>query len=116
MSANICKGYALIFPDQQSPHNSYPFALHGHLELPWDYTVCNGQMNLFARSCPRLLEKDGIDSCCACQNLLKNKTLEGILTRIEEGANENVPFAYHSFRTLIEMLHQKNHQIEFYRL
>ena len=47
-SAKICKGYALNFPDGQSPHGSYPFALHSHLELPWNYTVCNGQMALFA--------------------------------------------------------------------
>jgi len=36
MSANIsvCRGYALIFPGGQSPHDSYLFALHNHLELP----------------------------------------------------------------------------------
>jgi len=115
-SANICKGYALIFPDGRSPHDSYPFALHNHLELPWDYTVRNGRMTLFARSCSGLVEKDGVDSCHACQNLLKNKTLEEILTRLEEGANENASFAYHGFRGLIEMLHCKNRQINFYRL
>jgi hypothetical protein len=115
-SANICKGYTLIFPDGQSPHDSYPFALHSHLELPWNYTVRNGQMTLFARSCPGLLKKDGIDSCRACQNLLKNKMLEGILTCLEEGANENASFAYHGFHALIEMLHRKNRQIEFYPL
>ena len=42
--------------------------------------------------------------------------LEGILTCLKEGANENVSFAYHGFRALIEMLHQKNCQIDFYRL
>jgi hypothetical protein len=115
-SATICKEYTLIFRDGQSPHGSYPFALHGQLELPWDYTVRNGQMTLFARSCPGLLKNDGIDSCRMCQNLLKNKMLEGILTRLKEGANENVPFAYHGFCGLMEMLHRKNRQIDFYRL
>ena len=115
-SANICKGYALIFPDGQSPHGSYPFALHSHIELPWNYTVRNGQMTLFARGCPGLLKKDGIDSCRMCQNLHNHKMLEGILTRLKEGANENVSFAYHGFRALIEMLHRKNRQIDFYRL
>ena len=47
-SANLCKGYALAFPDGQSPHNFYPFALHSQLELSWDYSVRNGQMTLFA--------------------------------------------------------------------
>ena len=50
-SVNLCEdseGYALTFPDGQSPHNSYPFALHSQLELPWNYSVRNGQMILFA--------------------------------------------------------------------
>ena len=51
-----------------------------------------------------------------CQNLHNHKTLEGILTRLKEGANENVSFAYHGFGALIEMLHRKNRQIDFYRL
>ena len=72
-------------------------------------------MSLFARSCTQLV-KDGIDSCHACQNIFKNKTLEGILTHLEEGVSENLAFAYHGFRGLIEMLHRKNHQIEFHRL
>ena len=116
MSAKICKGYALNFPDGQSPHGSYPFALHSHLKLPWNYTVCNGQMALFAQSCPGLLKNNGIDSCHMCQNLIKNKVLEGILMHLKEGSNENISFAYHGFHALIEMLHRKNHQIEFYRL
>jgi hypothetical protein len=114
-SVYLCKGYALAFPDGQSPHDSYPFALHSQLELPWDYSVRNGRMALFARSCTRSVN-DGINSCRVCQNLFKNKTLEGILTRLEEGVNENLAFSYHSFRGLIEMLHRKNCQIEFYRL
>jgi len=116
MPANICRGYALIFPGGQSPHDSYPFALHNHLELPWDYTVRNGQMTLFARSCSGLVKKDNDNSCRACQNLLANKMLEGIITRLEEGADENASFAYHGFRCLIEMLHRKNRRIEFHRL
>jgi hypothetical protein len=115
-TANICKGYTLSFPDGRSPHDSYPFALHNHLELPWDYTVCNGRMSLFARSCFGLVYNNGVDSCRMCQNLLKNKTLDGILTRIAEGANENASFVYHGFHGLVEMLHRKNRQIEFYRL
>jgi hypothetical protein len=47
---------------------------------------------------------------------IQNKTLEGMLTRLEEGVNEKLAFAYHSFRGLIEILHRKNRQIEFYRL
>jgi hypothetical protein len=71
-SANLCEGYALPFPDGQSPHDSYPFALHSQLELPWDYSVRNGRMTLFARSCTQLV-KDDVDSCHACRNLFKTR-------------------------------------------
>ena len=47
-SANLCEGYTLASPDGQSPHDSYPFALHSLLKLPWNYSVCNDQITLFA--------------------------------------------------------------------
>ena len=102
----LCEGYALTFPDGQSPHDSYPFALHSQLELPWNYSVCNGRMTLFARSCAQLV-KDGIKACRACQNLFKNKTLEGILTRLEEGVNENLAFLYHSLADWLKCFIEK---------
>jgi hypothetical protein len=114
-SAQICKGYTLIFPDGKSPHNSYLFALHSHLMLPWDNSVRNGVMTLFAQSCDGRV-KDGADSCQQCQNLQKNKMLKGLLTRLEEGVYEKASFAYLSFHGLLEMLHRKNRQIDFYRL
>jgi len=73
-------------------------------------------MTLFARSCSGLVKEDGNNSCRACQNLLANKTLEGIITCLEEGVDENASFAYHGFQCLIEMLHCKNRWIEFHRL
>ena len=47
-SANLCEGYALALPDGQSPHDFYPFALHSLLKLPWNYSVHNDQIALFA--------------------------------------------------------------------
>lgn len=35
---------------------------------------------------------------------------------LEQGADENISFAYHGFHGLIEMLHCKNCQIKFHRL
>ena len=44
----LCKGYTIAFSNGKSPHTSYPFALHDTLVLPWDYSLKNGMMILFA--------------------------------------------------------------------
>ena len=99
----------------QSPHTTYPFALHDAVVLPWDYALKNGVMKLFARGCRGLSE--GLDMACQpCQKLIKNEKLENILRRMEEGIHENAGFAYHVFSGLQQMLHHKNQQIKFYRL
>jgi hypothetical protein len=43
-------------------------------------------------------------------------TLQGILTRMENGIHENTGFAYHGFGGLQQMLHRKNQRIKFYKL
>lgn len=114
-SASVCEGYAMVFPDGKSPHTMYPFALHDTIILPWDYTLKNGMMKLFARSCHGLSEGSGT-ACQPCRQLIKNETLENILTWIEDGVHENTGFAYHGFSGLQEMLRRKNQAIEFYQL
>lgn len=111
----LCQGYRLDFPDGSSPHTSYPFGLHATVLLPWCYLVRNGQMILFATACTGHLPK-GLTSCQACKNLSKNKSLEGILTRIKDGVHENANFQYHGFGGLIELLRRKNVRIEAHRL
>jgi len=105
----------MIFLDGKSPHTTYPFALHDTIILPWDYALKNGMMKLFARSCHGLSEGSGT-ACQPCRQLIKNETLENILTQIEDGVHENARFAYHGFSGLQEMLRRKNQTIEFYWL
>lgn len=114
-SAGTCQGYALVFPENQSPHSCYPFALHDMLVLPWDYMIRNSEMTLYARSCTGQPGKRA-KSCRPCQHLRENKSLEGILTRLKDGVHENATFGYHGFSGIHEVLHRKNRQIEFYRL
>ena len=97
----------MVFLDGKSPHTTYPFALHDTIILLWDYALKNGVMKLFARSCRRLSEGSGT-ACQPCQQLVKNETLENILTWIEDGVHENTGFAYHGFSGLQEMLRCKN--------
>lgn len=112
-----CKGYTLAFSNGKSPHTSYPFALHDTLVLPWDYSLRNGMMTLFARTCSRFkLAKNRAEPCQACQLLKKNKTLEGILTRIEEGTHENASYAYYGFSALSEVLRRRTQQLQISEL
>lgn len=103
MLANCCKGYALTFSNGKSPHTSYPFALHDTLVLPWDYSLRNGVMTLFSWTCIGLVKEAG-QSCRPCQLLRGNSTLEGILTRMEEGVHESAGYAYYGFSALSEFL------------
>ena len=74
----------------------------------------NSVMTLFARSCTGSSEGESV-ACQPCQQLVKNKVLEGVLTRMAEGVHENAIFAYHGFSGIQEMLRRKNQQIDFYR-
>jgi len=103
MSANFCKGHTLTFPHGKSPHSCYPFALHDTIILPWDYVVRNGIMTLFARKCTTSTNR-GTQTCRPCQQLINDTTLEGILTRIEDGVHPNAQFAYHGISGLQDML------------
>src|SRR5271168_3223795 len=79
-----------------------------------DYTVHNGTMTLFARSCAGKPGKTS-EYCRVCQDLAKNEKLEGIMQQIKHGIHENAKFAYYGFSGLIELLHRKLKQINFYR-
>jgi len=110
-----CRRYTLSIPGNKSPHTAYPFALHDTLVLPWDYMMKNSVMTLFARSCTGSPEGESV-ACQPCRQLLNNNVLEGVLIRMAEGVHENAIFAYHGFSGIQEMLHQKNQQIDYYRL
>ncbi|KAF8176089.1 hypothetical protein BJ912DRAFT_1033585 [Pholiota molesta] len=111
-----CKGYTIVFPDGQSPYTAYPFALHDTLSIPWvPHLMPTGTMLLFSKSCRKRTE-EGCASCRPCQQLASNSTLEGILTRLNNGVHQNSTFAYHGISGLHEMLRRKNAQIEFYSL
>src|SRR5260221_611750 len=114
-SVRVCDRYTMDFLEEKSSHTVYPFALHDTFILPWDYALKNGVMKLFACSCHGLSEGSGT-ACQPCQGLAKNKKLENILRRMEEGIHENAGFAYHGIAGLQQMLHCKNQEIELRRL
>jgi hypothetical protein len=114
MSVAACEGYNITFPEGKSPHTTYPFALHNTIVLPWDYTMKNGTMRLFAHNCSGS-SRGLVSTCQPCQQLGKNERLKNILRHME-GTHENARFTYHGFDSLQKMLQRKNQLIEFYRL
>ena len=114
-SAELCKGYILAFSDGKSPHTSYPFALHDTLILPWDYSLRNGVMALFSRTCVTFVN-EGAQSCPKCQLLRGNEMLENILRRIDEGVHENAGYAYYGFSALSEVLRRRTQQLRISEL
>lgn len=95
----------------KSPHTSYPFAPHDTQALPWDYALRNGVMSLFARACTRLAPNHG-ETCQPCRLLQRNKALEKILSRMEEGIHEKVGYAYYGFSALAELLRRRTQQVQ----
>lgn len=110
-----CQGYILCFPAGKSPYTTYPFSLHNTHALPWDFSIENGVMTLFARACSHFSSSTK-RSCQLCLDLLKNKTLEGIHTWMVDGVHKNAQFNYHGFGGLHEVLRHRNEQVEFYQL
>ena len=48
-----CPGYELVFPEGQSPHTSYPFAIHTLRVLPWMILLDGDTMVLMSADCAR---------------------------------------------------------------
>jgi hypothetical protein len=78
ISAGTCEGYVLILSDGKSVCSCYSFALHDTCMLPWSFKMQNRVMTLFSQSCSGWAEARA-SSCHACQCLIENKILEGIL-------------------------------------
>jgi len=114
-SANVCQGFLMVFSNGKSPHTAYLFALHDTLVLPWDYSIRNGVMTLFSRTCAALAD-EGLQLCGPCQLLSKNETLERILTRMDDGVSENAGYAYYGFSALSEVLRRRTQQLRISEL
>ena len=109
-----CNRYIFDFPDGQNPHTAYPFALHNLHSIPWDYSVWNGIMTLYSRSCDGYSQHGDKMSCKACQGLAKNGTLDRIQTRIKGGVSKNALLAYHVISSLLSLMQLQNIDKEFY--
>jgi hypothetical protein len=101
-----CCGIQVEFPPGKSPHLSYPYGIHDELGDPWDYTVTNSVMVLWAKMCRINVPQDS-DCCKRCKLLYENGNLQGVLRWIETGVHENTHLAYHSIGGLVTLVRQR---------
>lgn len=89
-----CKGIVLEFPEGQTPHTSYPFAIHDAHQLAWGFTLDLGKFYLRSNQC--LHEStDGAPICRFCKDLDENDgILQGIKSRIRTGVPVHAGNAY----------------------
>lgn len=113
-SHSKCQGYVLQFPPGKTPYSTYPFALHDSRSLPWDFSIRNGIMTLFSRNCHS--ESGPSESCPSCLYLPKNKSLEGIINRVQNGVHPNSPYSYHGAGGLHEVLRRQTDKIAILEL
>ena len=102
-TARTCSGIRLVFPSGQNPHTSYPFGLHAHRALPWDYHSINDDFHLQSKAC-RKVAADLKEGCLACEGLRSDHLYESIVNRIHEGVHENTPRAYQPIGGLVKIV------------
>ncbi|KAJ7604917.1 hypothetical protein FB45DRAFT_1149799, partial [Roridomyces roridus] len=108
-----CLGVELTFPPGESHHTSYPFGLHAHFALPWDYYSRDDHFYLRAKNCT---QRTASGLCRKCQQLKSNDFLVGIMDRIVHGINENAPALWFPIGGLVTKIRRKNDQIQVMRL
>ncbi|KAF8229098.1 hypothetical protein L208DRAFT_1288326, partial [Tricholoma matsutake] len=108
-------GYVLQFPPGKTPYSTYPFTLHDSHSVPWDFSIENSVMTLFACNCHDSKSGPSV-SCPSFLYLPKNKSLEGIINHLQDGIHLNSPYSYYSASSLQEVLHQQADRIAFLQL
>ncbi|KAJ7744880.1 hypothetical protein B0H16DRAFT_1321924 [Mycena metata] len=110
-----CKGLQLVFPLGQNHHVVYPFGLHSHRSLPWDYYSEGDHFYLRSTTCSKTTSADSV-ICSKCEKIRTNDIFKNIVDRITHGVNENTPLMYYPIGGLVTKIRRKNDQIQVLRL
>ncbi|KAF9473610.1 hypothetical protein BDN70DRAFT_937308 [Pholiota conissans] len=79
-----CPGYQLIFPDNKSPFESYPFLLHTKCTLPWTLVIDSERLTLYSTRCTHIAsvsikgKETKPQPCSFCKQLELDQTIMGI--------------------------------------
>ncbi|KAF6764939.1 hypothetical protein DFP72DRAFT_839943 [Ephemerocybe angulata] len=90
-SVVACPGYRLDIPN---PNRMYPFALHDHQQLPWEYGTRRGVLYLTSYGCEGRVDTDG-EICFPCAQIAASPVVAGILNRVSNGAHSSTALSDH---------------------
>ncbi|KAJ7716434.1 hypothetical protein B0H16DRAFT_1898367 [Mycena metata] len=110
-----CKGLQLVFPLGENRHIGYPFGLHSHRSLPWDYYSEGDRFYLRSTTCSKTTSADSA-ICSKCDKIRTNDIFKNIVDRIAHGVNENTLLMYYPIGGLVTKIRRKNDQIQVLRL
>ncbi|KAF8331049.1 uncharacterized protein EI90DRAFT_3199739 [Cantharellus anzutake] len=110
-----CQGIRIDVPEGRSPFLEWPWKEQAELAMAWDIHTKNGILTLHAPTCLQLTLRVN-EPCRECQLLQNNQRLCRIQDRIHRGVPETTPYKYLGMSGLIEILRQKDHQIDSLKL
>ncbi|KAJ7455119.1 hypothetical protein FB451DRAFT_1049058, partial [Mycena latifolia] len=114
---SACTGIQLTFPPGQNHHLSYPFGLHAHFQLPWDYSSEGERFFLRSKNCRKRIVGSDPGLCKPCRDLdQRNEALQSIRDRIADGIDENTSSIYFPIGGLLQKIQRKQDQVKAMRL
>ena len=89
--------------------------MHRDHTYPWVVQSSDSALTVRSTDCEGMRTESG-EACDPCTRLLKHSIIEGIEYRNEHGIPENTPFKWRTMANLVDVLHQKNAQINQLKL
>ena len=112
---STCFGQDLYVPSGMAPHSAYPGYAHSKHTYPWTVHFSDMALRVQSTECTGKRTEPG-SPCGPCARLLKHSVIEGIEDRNRNGFSEKTPFQWLTMADAINLLHQKNAQINRLKL
>ena len=108
-----CQGIKFDFPKGRSPCIEWPWGEQVELSMAWNVHSHGGILAVYALNCLKTTKE-----CQQCKNcdVQGSGRLSSIQSCISHGISETTPYKYLSTSRLIEVLQQKDHQIDALKL
>ena len=109
------QGVGIDFPKGKSPYVKWPWGEQAELSMSWDIQIKGGILTVYAPNCLKSTTQAG-QPCQNCKSLGNNQQLYNIQSGISHSVMETTPYKYLSTLRLIEVLQQKDCQIDTLKL
>src|SRR5258707_895462 len=110
-----CQGVTIEFPEGKNVYLEWPWKEQAELAMAWDIQIKASVLTLHALSCLQSTP-EADEPCRECNTLQHNQRLSHIQDRIHRGIPKTTPYKYFGMSRLIEMMRQKDNQINNLKL